>query len=66
MIGGRLEAVEAQVGMMLPSAIASGALSIDAIGAEAERTPLLKQPSSGRPKAMPRPHHRSRVPNRDR
>ena len=66
MIGGQLEAVEAQVGMMLPSAIASGTSSIDAIGAEAEHTPLIKQPSSGQPKAMTRPRHRSHVPNRDR
>jgi len=66
MIGGKLESVEGQVGMMLPSAIAPGASSIDAIATEAEHTPLIKQPSSRRPKAVTRPRHRSRVPNRDR
>ena len=66
MISGKMEAVEAQVGMMLPSAIAAGSSSVEVIGAEAEHTPLVGQPSARRPKATTRPHRSSRVPNRDR
>ena len=66
MISGQMEAVEAQVGMMLSSALAAGSSSVEVIGAEAEHTPLAGQSSARRPKAATRPHRSSRAPDRDR
>jgi len=65
MIGGQMEAVEAQVGMMLPSAVAPGSSGTEVIGSEEQHAPLAGRPPARRPRASARPHRSSRVPPRD-
>ena len=64
MLEGRLDAVERQVGRMLPAAV-SGASSLEAVDLEPEHVPVKRGKSSPRRAATRRSGRRSTLPSRD-